>query len=151
MCIFLPIRNKALEANGAKPPKATSTGTTIVGVVFKVNNRVFLDKDKIKQPQQKTRPANTIFTRMALFQVLIPELLKDLLLPTRIVKRSIILLPTCKICKCKCKYFNLLTRALVIVVVLVQLQIPNLPPTSSVLKLNYTAYQLEESLVSLQP
>lgn len=67
MCIFLPIRNKALEANGAKPPKATSTGTTIVGVVFKVNNRVFLDKDKIKQPQQKTRPANTIFTRMALF------------------------------------------------------------------------------------
>jgi 20S proteasome subunit beta 2 len=29
-------RNKALESNGAKPPKATSTGTTIVGVVFKV-------------------------------------------------------------------------------------------------------------------
>lgn len=28
-------RNKALESNGAKPPKATSTGTTIVGVVFK--------------------------------------------------------------------------------------------------------------------
>ncbi|KAI9485345.1 MAG: proteasome subunit beta type-7 [Benjaminiella poitrasii] len=28
-------RNKALEASGAKPPKATSTGTTIVGVIFK--------------------------------------------------------------------------------------------------------------------
>ncbi|GAA5796748.1 proteasome subunit beta type-7 [Helicostylum pulchrum] len=28
-------RNKALESSGAKPPKATSTGTTIVGVVFK--------------------------------------------------------------------------------------------------------------------
>lgn len=32
------IRNKALESNGAKPPKATSTGTTIVGVVFKVRH-----------------------------------------------------------------------------------------------------------------
>jgi hypothetical protein len=29
-------RNKALESSGAKPPKATSTGTTIVGVIFKV-------------------------------------------------------------------------------------------------------------------
>ncbi|CAO3615722.1 unnamed protein product [Mucor hiemalis] len=28
-------RNKALENSGAKPPKATSTGTTIVGVIFK--------------------------------------------------------------------------------------------------------------------
>ncbi|KAI7868579.1 proteasome subunit beta type-7 [Spinellus fusiger] len=28
-------RNKALEAKGAKPPKATSTGTTIVGVIYK--------------------------------------------------------------------------------------------------------------------
>ncbi|KAI8366791.1 proteasome subunit beta type-7 [Radiomyces spectabilis] len=28
-------RNKALECKGAKPPKATSTGTTIVGVIFK--------------------------------------------------------------------------------------------------------------------
>ncbi|KAI8971998.1 proteasome subunit beta type-7 [Mycotypha africana] len=27
-------RNKALEAKGAKPPKATSTGTTIVGIIF---------------------------------------------------------------------------------------------------------------------
>ena len=29
-------RNATLAANGAKPPKATSTGTTIVGVVYKV-------------------------------------------------------------------------------------------------------------------
>ncbi|KAI8370787.1 proteasome subunit beta type-7 [Choanephora cucurbitarum] len=28
-------RNKALEAKGAKPPKATSTGTTIVGLIYK--------------------------------------------------------------------------------------------------------------------
>ncbi|KAG2227764.1 hypothetical protein INT45_002002 [Circinella minor] len=28
-------RNKALEAKGSRPPKATSTGTTIVGVLFK--------------------------------------------------------------------------------------------------------------------
>ncbi|KAI8146160.1 proteasome subunit beta type-7 [Fennellomyces sp. T-0311] len=28
-------RNKALETKGARPPKATSTGTTIVGVLFK--------------------------------------------------------------------------------------------------------------------
>ncbi|CEG81870.1 Putative Proteasome subunit beta type [Rhizopus microsporus] len=28
-------RNAALEAKGAKPPKATSTGTTIVGLIYK--------------------------------------------------------------------------------------------------------------------
>ncbi|KAI8076643.1 proteasome subunit beta type-7 [Gilbertella persicaria] len=28
-------RNKALESKGAKPPKATSTGTTIVGLIYK--------------------------------------------------------------------------------------------------------------------
>jgi 20S proteasome subunit beta 2 len=27
-------RNKMLEANGNKPPKATSTGTTIVGLIY---------------------------------------------------------------------------------------------------------------------
>lgn len=37
--IYKCSRNKALESNGAKPPKATSTGTTIVGVVFKVRDR----------------------------------------------------------------------------------------------------------------
>ncbi|KAL0073119.1 proteasome subunit beta type-7 [Phycomyces blakesleeanus] len=36
-------RNHALEAKGAKPPKATSTGTTIVGVVF--NGGVCLGAD----------------------------------------------------------------------------------------------------------
>ncbi|CAO3636717.1 unnamed protein product [Cunninghamella blakesleeana] len=29
------VRNQALESKGTRPPKATSTGTTIVGVIFK--------------------------------------------------------------------------------------------------------------------
>ena len=35
-------RNAYLEARGIKPPRFTKTGTTIAGLVFKVNNIIFM-------------------------------------------------------------------------------------------------------------
>jgi hypothetical protein len=41
-------RNAMLQSRGGKMPKATKTGTTIVGVIFKVNNLVFNQCIQIK-------------------------------------------------------------------------------------------------------
>lgn len=86
-CVCLLGRNKALETKGVRPPKATSTGTTIVGVLFKVQTTTFIDwhEHRLKY-----------IDRMVFVSVLTREQLKVPSWLTRTAKRFTTLHPTCK-------------------------------------------------------
>lgn len=137
-------RNKALETKGVRPPKATSTGTTIVGVLFKVQYSFI---------EWQEHWLNYTNGRMDSVLVLTREQLKVPSWLTRTAKRFTILHPTCKttILDVLRQRPNQPMLSLAIAVVQAQLLILKLRPTWSAPRLNYTAFPLEESHVSLLP